>query len=189
MKIIKILQMMLVCSAISAGVLSSAAAEFIELPARTTPIPPTTNSVPHIQLGVKPNLALSEELLARVVGIPDVEVRNTVISLPGAKGFWLNDKLALVNPQVLVGGREFAHVHPDGSLHASLPPELAVKAVEAGWATPHPWAKKRPGWEGFVMIYTPPDAAALDVVFGLVLESYNFVTGRSLVASTNTTQK
>lgn len=123
---------------------------------------------------------LKAELLRRVSEIPDVEIRETVVSLPGAKGFWLADDLPLKRPHVIVGGREFAHVHPDGSLHASLDPETARQAVDAGWAVSHPWADRRPGWEGFVMIYTPVSPDELDVVFQLVLHSYDFVTGRSL---------
>lgn len=33
---------------------------------------------------------------------------------------------------------------------------------------------------GMVMLYTPLDMQELDVVFGLILDSYNFVTGRNL---------
>ena len=157
-----------------------ALAETVQWPIRTTPRPVTTGGVPHIQIDVKAVPELTAELLRRVENIPDVEIRNTVISLPGAKGFWLADGLPLARPDVIVGGREFAHVHPDGSLHASLHPETARAAVEAGWAVPHPWSDQRPGWEGFVMIYTPASADELEVVFQLVLDSYKFVTGRDL---------
>lgn len=157
---------------------SAAMAEGIDLPKRVTPIPATTNGVPHIQIGVTPIPTLSAELLKRVATIPGVEVRNTVISLPGAKGFWLNEAISIARPEVIVGGREFAHMHPDGSLHASLSPELAVQAVVSGWAVPHPWATQRPGWDGFVMIFTPGSQSELDVVFCLVEQSYSFVTGR-----------
>ena len=168
---------LVVCTLFTNVTLASVASESENLPIRTSPIPVTTNSVPHVQIGIEPNPDILAELLARVAGIPDVEIRDTVVSLPGAKGFWIGENVALANPQVIVGGREFAHSHPDGSLHASLPPELAVKAVKAGWATHHPWADKRKGWEGFVMIYTPQTEEELDVVYQLVESSYNFVTG------------
>ncbi len=138
----------------------------------------TTSGVPHVQIGVEPVPEISAELLNRVSDIPGIEIRDTVVSLPGALGFWLNEDIKLARPDVIVRGREFAHVHPDGSLHASLAPDLARKAVEAGWAIYHPWANQRPGWEGFVMIYTPGSQDELEVVFQLVKESYNFVTGR-----------
>ena len=56
----------------------------------------------------------------------------------------------------------------------------SLQAVKAGWAIGHPWANQRPGWNGFVMIYTPASKAELDVVYQLVLESFNFVTGKNI---------
>ena len=118
-----------------------------DLPIRSGPRPATTAGVPHMQIGVEARPELSLELLRRVATIPDVEIRESVVSLPGAKGFWLDDEIPLAHPEVIVGGREFAHIHPDGSLHASLPPHLALEAVDAGWAIHHPWSDQRAGLE------------------------------------------
>ena len=159
--------------------LAPALADSAKLPVRTSPIPKTTNSVPHIQIGVRSDPAIREELLRRVADIPGVYIRGTVISLPGAKGFWVKEGIELARPEVIVGGREFAHMHPDGSLHASLPPRLAIEAVKAGWATPHPWSSQRPGWKSFVMIYTPGSADELEAVLQLVGASFGFVTGQA----------
>jgi len=166
--------------ALALGITVASAADALELPKRISPRPETTNSVPHVQIDVKTKPELRDELLRRVSTIPHVAIRNTVISLPGAKGFWIADEIPLARPEVIVGGREFAHVHPDGSLHASLEPELARAAVKAGWAVPHPWADQRAGWEGFVMIYSPLTAEEVDTIFQLVLASYSFVTGREM---------
>ena len=166
-------------SCVMAFGIASAAAQSVNLPVRTSPVPKTTNGVPHVQINVKPSPALSAKLLDRVSEIPGVDIRDTVISLPGAKGFWIEENVQLARPEVIVGGREFAHMHPDGSLHASLPVKLAIDAVKAGWATPHPWAGRRPGWEGFVMVYTPGTPEELDVVLQLVVASYTYVTGRN----------
>ena len=117
-----------------------------------------------------------QELLKRTANIPGIDVRETVVSLPGAKGFWIDDSITITRPEVIAGGREFAHIHPDGSLHASLHPDLAAEAVKKGWATYHPWSQKRPGWEGFVMIYTPQTNTDLEVVYQLIVRSFEFVT-------------
>ena len=154
-----------------------AMAEGADLPKRMSPIPQTTNGVPHIQIGIEPDPILSQALLDRVELLPGVSLGPTRVSLPGAVGFQLEDGVSLANPQAIVGGREFAHIHPDGSLHASLDPDLARKAVEAGWAVMHPWANLRPGWDGFVMIFTPTTQEELEVVISLVEQSYTFVTG------------
>lgn len=165
-------------SLLLAFITMASTAQSMQLPTRDTPRPETTNGVPHIQIGVDAVPRLSAELLRRVADFPGVTLGATRVSLPGATGFQLDDNLTLAQPNAIVGGREFAHVHPDGSLHASLHPDTARAAVEAGWATPHPWANQRDGWEGFVMIYTPINDAELEVVFQLVLSSYNFVTGQ-----------
>lgn len=145
---------------------------------REGPRPETTNGVPHVQMDIEAVPELTEVMLEQVAELSGVTLGATRVSLPGAVGFQLNADVSLAHPDAIVGGREFAHVHPDGSLHASLEPELARAAVNAGWATPHPWADQRPGWEGFVMIYTPTTQEELDVVLQLVRASYTYVTGR-----------
>ena len=60
----------------------------------------------------------------------------------------------------------------------ALGTEAARRAIAQGWAIAHPWAQRRPGWEGFVMIYTPGNEAELATVVTLVKASYSFVTGR-----------
>ncbi|MEO0979136.1 MAG: luciferase family protein [Pseudomonadota bacterium] len=163
--------------------LVSARAEEARLPVRDGETPVTTNRVPHIQIGAKAVPRLTDRLLQRVGTLPGVKVRATVISLPGARGFWLSEDIDLANPQAIVGGREFAHIHPDGSLHASLRPDRARAAVKAGWAVLHPWANSRPGWEGFVLLFTPRTVEETDVVFQLLVDGYNYVTGRSHTAA------
>lgn len=165
---------------ITAFALASGVLEAQTLPKRAGPIPQTTDGVPHVQLNHSSPDHIKDQLLDCVGRIPGVEIRDTVISLPGAKGFWLSEGMDLENQDSIVGGREFAHIHPDGSLHASLDPDFAPQAIGAGWAISHPWADRRVGWEGFVMIYSPTNAAELDVVFQLVVESYEFITGRKV---------
>jgi len=160
----------------------SARADVVPLPERAGARPQTTAGVPHVQIGVRSFDDVNAAFLRRVATLPGVEVRPTVVSLPGAKGFWLSERVAFAHPEVIVGGREFAHMHPDGSLHASLAPGRARDAVAAGWATAHPWANQRAGWEGFVMLYTPQTVAELEVTFQLVVDSYNFVTGQNFEA-------
>ncbi len=160
--------------------LAPALAQEIELPKRETPRPKTTLRVPHIQLEVKANVPLAQELLRRVAKFPGVTLGPTRVSLPGAIGFQLNPDMPLARPNSIVGGLEFAHLHQDGSLHASLNPKVAVAAIEAGWAIAHPWADQRYGWKGFVMLYTPTTEAELEVVTLLVKHSYAYVTGQTL---------
>lgn len=160
-------------------VCTSAVADNIELPIRDAERPETTSGIPHVQLGgIKADPGLSDALLQSVSDLPGVELGPTRVSLPGAVGFRLSGELELANPEAIVGGREFAHLHPDGSLHAPLEPNLARAAVSAGWATPHPWATQRPSFAGFVMIYTPQTQEELEIVIELVRASYTYATGQ-----------
>ena len=153
------------------------------LPHRSGPRTQTSGSVPHVQIGVESVPEIDDELRRRAFALPDVENRPTVVSLPGAEGMWIGDGVPIAHPEVIVNGREFAHIHPDGSLHAPLPYERALEAVEQGWAERHPWADQRDGWDGFVMLFTPQSMDELDVTFQLIVESYNHVTGRTVQAS------
>lgn len=150
-----------------------------DLPQRDGPGARTTNKVPHIQIGAELVPELSDQLVRQAATLPGVEIRKTVISLPGAKGFWISEQIELAHPEAIVGGREFAHIHPDGSLHISLSPDRAKEAVEAGWADFHPWSH-RPGWAGFVLLYTPRSSEEADVVLQLIFDGYEYVTGRKL---------
>ncbi len=153
------------------------------LPERTGPRTQTTGTVPHVQIGVEPVKAVNDELFRRAFALPGVEDRPTIVSLPGARGMWLKDDIALANPQAIVAGREFAHIHTDGSLHAPLPYERALEIAEKGWGERHPWADEREGWDGLVMLFTPQSMEELDITFQLIVESYNFVTGQTVQVS------
>ena len=154
--------------------------QHVSIPERSGPRPPTNKNMPHSQIGVRPVADVNAELFRRAFALPGVVNKPTVISVPGARALWLDESLPLVQP--VMAGREFAHIHPDGSLHASLSPERAREAIEAGWAEPHPMALYM-GNEGMVMLYTPRTMEELDVIFQLIVDSYNFVTGRALNAA------
>ena len=149
-----------------------------DLPIKQSPRPDTTDGIPHIQLGIEPVPEISAQLISRVEKMPGVELQNTIVGRAGSTGFWVAENETLARPESLIRGREFAHCHPDGSLHASLPPELANDAIEAGWAIHHPWAANKSGMEGFVMIYTPTTPEELETVVMLVEASYQYVTER-----------
>jgi len=138
-----------------------------------------------MQIDVALEPAVDRELRRRVYALPGVLDRTSVISIPGARALWLADDVDLKKPEAILRGREFAHIHPDGSLHATLPEDLAREAIEAGWGEPHPIARQL-GMPGLVMLYTPLTMEELDVVVRLVVDSYNFVTGRSVDAATLT---
>lgn len=161
--------------------LSAASAQIIDLPEREGARPETTGSVPHIQLGAQPVPELSQELVEHVGRFKGVVLMETRFGFPGSVGFNLGQDLPVVQPDAIVSGREFGHIHPDGSLHVSLNPATVREAVRKGWAIEHPWANSRPGWETFVMIYTPTSREELATVMALLEDSFLYVTGLETV--------
>ncbi|MGI9622628.1 MAG: luciferase family protein [Acidimicrobiales bacterium] len=143
----------------------------------------TTGAVPHVQLDAEPVPTVDAELRRRVFQLPGVENRESDRSLPGARGLALADDLVLERPDVISGSSEFAHIHPDGSMHVWLPVDRAVAVDEAKWGELHPWVDRNGFWDGVVMIYTPETLDELEVALVLVVDAYNFVTGASLTPS------
>ncbi|MDB4286051.1 DUF5519 family protein [bacterium] len=154
----------------------------VELPKRSGSRPETTMNVPHVQIGVELVSQVNEELLRRVYSLPGIEDRPSVIG--GWRGLWLTEEVTVIVPDALIDGREFAHIHNDGSLHIFLKPSRSKEAVETCWAVFHPFAIQRlAGWDGFVMLYTPQSINELNVTFQLIVDGYNYVTGQNLLAT------
>lgn len=150
------------------------------LPQRSGPRVKTTGRVPHTQLDVEFKPKIYNDLFRLAFLLPGIEERPTIVSLAGAKGMWLDNKVAVLHPKAIVSGREFAHIHKDGSLHAPLPYKRALELEQKGWGERHPWADRNDGWEGLVMLYSATDTDQLKTLIQLVTESYNFVTGQSV---------
>ena len=150
------------------------------LPERAGQRPGTTPTNPHTQLDQNPEEMLVRELAQKVFALSDVEERPSAISVPGAQALWLRDEVPAGPQEAFMIGREFAHIHPlpDGSLHAALPPELAEEAIEKGWAEQHPVARMGYIPPNVVMIYAPRNAEEIEIVAGLVTESYRYAGGR-----------
>ena len=150
------------------------------LPERAGQRPGTTPTNPHTQLDQNPEEVLVRELAQKVFALSDVEERPSAISVPGAQALWLRDEVPAGPQEAFMIGREFAHIHPlpDGSLHAALPPELAEEAIEKGWAEQHPVARMGYIPPNVVMIYAPRNAEEIEIVAGLVTESYRYAGGR-----------
>lgn len=108
----------------------------------------------------------------RAKSLVGVSVGKSLVSVPGARAFHLNEALARGPKGAFQRGREFAHVHPahDGSLHVTLPPEIYEEVLAKGWGEPHPVS-------GTMMIWGPRNEEELDVIWNLVHASYEYATG------------
>jgi hypothetical protein len=142
------------------------------LPARTGPAPETIGPRPHGQVSQTSPPALQGELAARALALPGVREADSLVSVPGARAFVLDEGSAGGPPEAFQAAREFAHLHPpeDGSLHMTLAPDVAREAFEKGWGEPHPHS-------GTPLIFGPRDEHELEVVWRLLRASYEFARG------------
>jgi hypothetical protein len=144
------------------------------LPTRSGPPPETIGPRPHAQVSQTPPLALHRQLAARALELPGVQPADSLVSVPGALAFVLDEDAADGPPEAFQAEREFAHLHPehDGSLHMTLPPDVAEEAFEKGWGEPHPYS-------GTPLIFGPRDEDELEVVWRLLRASYEYAKGDS----------
>jgi Family of unknown function (DUF5519) len=149
------------------------------LPDRAGVRPRTTPTNPHSQLDQRPSPEALSELTRALFALPHVREAPSAISVPGARGLWLEPGEAHGPREAFLVGTEFAHVHPlpDGSLHAALPPFMATQAIEHGWAEVHPMARRGVVPPNVVMIYAPRDQAEIGVVLQLIGAALAFALG------------
>ena len=148
-----------------------------ELPTRRGPRPETSRPtpdgrIPHSQVSQNAPEHLQERVLEHVASLPRVSVRDSLVSVPGARAFHLEPDVAKGPGDAFQRGTEFAHLHPphDGSLHATVPPELRQEIIDKGWGEPHPIS-------GTPMLFGPRDEEDLEIVTQLLDASYSYATG------------
>lgn len=129
--------------------------------------------IPHQQLSQNAPVPLQEELVRRAAALPGVRLGDSLVSVPGARGFHLDEHHAKGPRAAFQADTEFAHVHPpyDGSLHLTLPPHVFMEVLEAGWGEPHPLS-------GTMMVFGPRDDEELEVVWDLVQRSHAWASGQ-----------
>lgn len=149
---------------------------FEPLPNRAPPAAVTTGTVPHRQVNPDIIPEVIAELRERVFDQPLVEPRGSTI-VTDATAIWIRPEINIGRPECIVSGREVAHIHGDGSVHGVLPHGRIPDAESAGWIERHPWAGLQPGFEAYVLMYSPRSSEEVDVILDLVLEGVSFVTG------------
>jgi len=150
---------------------------FPPIPVRAPPPGVTTGTVPHRQINTVVIPSVIADLHERVFGLSEVEPRESDVPGGGATAIWIRREINIGRPECILSGREVAHIHVDGSLHAVLPHGRIPNAESAGWIESHPWADLQPGFETLVLIFSPRSFEEVDVIFELILEGLTFVRG------------
>jgi hypothetical protein len=152
------------------------------LPTRTGDRPTTGPSVPHVQLSQNSPARLIEALKEwMATALPGAVIRPSEISEPGSLAFFVDGTpppgTVLLPPRLTA---EFAHVHPDGSLHLALSTTDQDTLIATGWGERHPLYSPT---INVVMLYGPRTDDELAAAKTVVAASYRYATGRSLELS------
>jgi phospholipase/carboxylesterase len=111
-----------------------------------------------------------------MIALPDTTIGPSKKSVPTTRALHLDRAVARGPREAFIEGTEFAHLHGnhDGSLHASLPREIADHAIAQGWAELHPLVHMGRRPPNLVMLYAPRDADELETIWHFVETSYAF---------------
>ncbi len=136
------------------------------------------------------------ELFRLAFSLPEVRERPSIPSLTDdPRGLQISEAVTLERLDVLSHAwdfdleREIAHIHSDGSAHLHLPLDRIDEVRSKGWGEGHPWAGSRINTPELGLVRYSPWLALIDapyteeeleVVVRLIVESYNFVAGRSI---------
>jgi hypothetical protein len=176
------------------------------LPVRAGDRPRTGPEVPHVQLTQLSPRPIREELARWMsTAFPGTVTGPSEISDPAKMRPWLAaafpqapvaddipdeqavavflDGIAPAPGAVLLPPRltiEFAHIHPDGSLHLALPPEDRDELIDRGWGERHPLFSPQ---VNVVMLYGPRTQAELAVARAVLDAAYRYAVGAGSVLS------
>ena len=152
------------------------------LPQRSGNRPATTSMLPHSQLDQHGPDEVIEQLHEWCFSLPSIANEHSGISVPGARALVVHDGVDC-NHEAFMIGREFAHIHPhpdNGSMHVKLEAADAKAVVDAGWGEDHYLVTQGHYPPGLIMVFSPRDAAELEVVKTIVAQSYEFATGNAV---------
>lgn len=112
-------------------------------------------------------------MLERVGKLRGVSIGDSLVSVPGALAFHLDESVDSGPAAAFVMNHEFGHLHPphDSSLHLMARPESICRYLENGWAEMHPDVP------GLALVFGPRDEDELEVVWSLVEDTYRYACG------------
>jgi Family of unknown function (DUF5519) len=147
---------------------------------RTGHRPRTDRILPHRQLDQLPPASVFQRLIELCNQTPGIGIQESRMSGPDTLALWISSESALGPAQAFIDDHEFCHVHglPEGSLHLTLPLDIARRAISLGWAEQHILARSGLMPQTLLMVYAPRDEHELEVVWGLVMTSLNFAWGK-----------
>ena len=108
---------------------------------------------------------------------PKVRKEPTRISVRSSTAMWLDENENVGNIDAFMppaGGREFTHIHLDGSFHTVVGTEVEDEIIQKNWGVRHMYYNR--GVKE-MLVYAPRNEKELEIVKAIVVKSYEYATG------------
>jgi hypothetical protein len=108
---------------------------------------------------------------------PKVRKESTRISVPSSIAMWLDENENVGHIDAFMppsGGREFTHLHLDGSIHTVVGTALEDEIINKKWGVRHMYYNR--GVKE-VLVYAPRNEEELEILKTIVVKSYEYATG------------
>jgi len=112
---------------------------------------------------------------------PKVRKEPTRISVSTSIAMWLDENENVGHIDAFMppsGGREFTHIHLDGSFHTVVATDIENEIIEKKWGVRHMYYDR--GVKE-VLVYAPRNEEEIEIVKTIVIKSYEYATGKEFV--------
>jgi len=111
---------------------------------------------------------------------PKVRKEPTRISVPTSIAMWLDENEVVGHIDAFMppaGGREFTHLHLDGSIHTVVDTDTEEEIIRKNWGVRHMYYNQ--GVKE-ILVYAPRNQKELEILKLIVIKSYEYATGKTL---------
>ena len=108
---------------------------------------------------------------------PKVRKETTRISVPTSIAMWLDENEEVGHIDAFMppsGGREFTHLHLDGSIHTVVDTYVEDEIIRKNWGVRHMYYNQ--GVKE-ILVYAPRNREELKTLKTIVVKSYEYATG------------
>jgi len=155
-------------------------AQKFNLPERIGETPQIGQTPPQLQFSDKSPRAIYQKFHDWMFNtFPKVRKEPTRISVPSSTAMWLDENEAVGHIDAFMppsGGREFTHIHLDGSFHTVVGADVENEIITKKWGVRHMYYDQ--GVKE-VLVYAPRNEEDIEIAKTIVIKSYEYATGRT----------
>lgn len=153
----------------------------LEIPTRKGETPQVGQVPPQLQFSDKSPRPIYEKFNDWMFNtFPKVRKEPTRISVPTSIAMWLDENEDVGHIDAFMppsGGREFTHLHLDGSIHTVVDTETEEEIIQKKWGVRHMYYDR--GVKE-VLVYAPRNEEELEILKSIVVKSYEYATGKTI---------